>query len=92
MKRVDVRRTCLVLLLVVGQCTMALHDGHHVIPGFSDCAVCAAHASQIHEAHPQAPAPAPSNQVAYRLPSLAAPVAADRPRPAFRSRAPPLSA
>ncbi len=89
MNRVDVRRTCLALLLVLGQCTLALHDSHHLIAGLGDCAVCAAHAAQIIEALPRLPTPIPPRQFVSRVPVVATPVAATAPQPVFRSRAPP---
>lgn len=90
MNRVKARRRLwLALLLVLGQCTLALHASQDLTPGPSQCVVCAAHSAQIAEAHPPVLAPVPTNRVVYRIPAMPAPAEADTPRPAFRSRAPP---
>ncbi|MEZ5560555.1 MAG: hypothetical protein R3E86_18680 [Pseudomonadales bacterium] len=85
------RRSLPALLLVLCQGLLVLHDSQHVVPEFSHCAVCQAHAPQIAEPPPHDLVPLPVFVVRALLPLEQLAANAAQPRLAFRSRAPPKS-
>ena len=84
------RRTLLVMLVVLGQGILAVHDAQHVDAQPSTCTVCQAHLPQIAGEAPDL-IPAPPAITARTFASRRVePADSDRPYESFRSRAPPL--
>lgn len=83
------RRTLLVMLAVLSQGILAVHDAQHVDAQPSTCTVCQAHLPQIAGEPPDLVSASPAITTHSVAPARLEIADAERPYESFRSRAPP---